>query len=76
MPLGMGNMPGQQPGGPSSFGNIQHTSMLFKQKEQLKKDIAKKRAQLEKELSGEIAAEVTNFNTLFHLGPIILLIFR
>ena len=34
------------------------TSMLFKQKEQLKKDIAKKRAQLEKELSGEIAAEV------------------
>merc|ERR1719193_3071810 len=34
--------------------------MLFKQKEQLKKDIAKKRAQLEKELSGEIAAEVSS----------------
>ena len=34
------------------------TSMLFKQKEQLKKDIAKKRAQLEKELSADIAAEV------------------
>merc|ERR1719430_2314242 len=36
------------------------TSMLFKQKEQLKKDIAKKRAQLEKELSSEIAAEVSS----------------
>ena len=35
------------------------TSMLFKQKEELKKDIAKKRAQLEKELSGKIAAEVS-----------------
>merc|ERR1719430_561836 len=36
------------------------TSMLFKQKEQLKKDIAKKRAQLEKELNSEIAAEVSS----------------
>merc|ERR550525_2315348 len=36
------------------------TSMLFKQKEQLKKDIAKKRAQLEKELSADIAAEVNS----------------
>ena len=32
--------------------------MLFKQKEQLKKDIAKKRALLEKELSVEITKEV------------------
>ena len=30
------------------------SSMLFKYKEQLKKDIAKKRSQLEKELSAEI----------------------
>merc|ERR1719273_1919299 len=36
------------------------TSMLFKQKEQLKKDIAKKRAQLEKELSADISAEVNS----------------
>jgi len=34
------------------------SSMLFKQKEQLKRDIAKKRALLEKELSVEISAEV------------------
>jgi len=34
------------------------SSMLFKQKEQLKKDIAKKRALLEKELSVEITKEV------------------
>lgn len=34
------------------------SSMLFKQKEQLKKDIAKKRALLEKELSVEITREV------------------
>jgi len=34
------------------------SSMLFKQKEQLKKDIAKKRALLEKELSLEITKEV------------------
>merc|ERR550519_1749962 len=34
------------------------SSMLFKQKEQLKKDIAKKRALLEKELSLEISKEV------------------
>ena len=36
------------------------SSMLFKQKEQLKKDIAKKRAQLEKELSAEISSEVNS----------------
>ena len=34
------------------------SSMLFKQKEQLKRDIAKKRALLEKELSVEINREV------------------
>ena len=39
--------------------------MLFKQKEQLKKDIAKKRAQLEKELSSEIAAEVGSLSVSF-----------
>merc|ERR1712107_430134 len=33
-------------------------SLLFKHKEQLKKEIAKKRSQLEKELSIEIAKEV------------------
>ena len=35
------------------------SSLLFKQKEQLKRDIARKRQQLEKELSAEISAEVT-----------------
>jgi len=34
------------------------TSMLFKQKEQLKKNIAKKRGQVENELNADIAAEV------------------
>jgi len=36
------------------------TSMLFKQKEQLKRNIAKKRGQAEKELSADIAAEVNS----------------
>ena len=47
------------------------TSMLFKQKEQLKKDIAKKRAQLEKELSSEIAAEVRALTTVSFFESII-----
>jgi len=36
------------------------SSMLFKHKEQLKKEIARKRAQLEKELTAEISAEVAS----------------
>jgi len=43
------------------------SSMLFKQKEQLKKEIAKKRAVLEKELSLEISKEVESLKQQAHM---------
>merc|ERR1719466_718852 len=61
------------PGGPGEDKrriSVQNklSSLLFKQKEQLKKDIAKKRALLEKELSLEITKEVESLKQQAQVG--------